>query len=192
MVDIDREYEYGPKGWILLFCAVFFSVGAVVVGSAAASGTYTGWLVLFFWVLCALSIVEVALLVAQAVARLLLRQRVAFTPTSLLLPKSRWTSEEVVINYGAITGLFVSSADFAPRMFRVAIDCQTTTELAARKGPRWRFLYLSHTGGERCIAAGWLPSQSAFDEVCELLMARVRLSQQVSRTETGAAPDDGG
>src|SRR5262249_59381658 len=102
-----------------------------------------------------------------------------------------WASEEVAIDYGAITGLFLSAGDIAPRACRVAIDCRATTGLPSREVRRARFLYLTHTGGERRIAAAELPSQTAFAEVCELLTARIRASRQAGRDEPNTIADPG-
>jgi hypothetical protein len=88
-----------------------------------------------------------------------------------------WSSGEIAIDYRAMTGLFISSGDYAPRACRVAIDCHATTGLPIRKGRRARFLNVTHTGGEQRIAAAELPCQAAFEEVCELLAARVRACQ---------------
>jgi hypothetical protein len=136
---------------------------------------------LFYWVICGLCIGLAALVGARAVERLLLRRRVALTPTCLLLPKSLWSSVEVAIDYGAITGLCLSAGVYAPWASRVAINCQATTGLPTSKVSRARFLYVTHTGGRRRIAAAELPSQAAFEEICGLLAARVRASQQVGR-----------
>ena len=88
------------------------------------------------------------------------------------LPKALWTSKEVAIAYETITGLFISTGDYAPGKCRVAID-----KLPTRKVRRARFLYVTHTGGRRRIAAAELPSQAAFVEVCDLLRDRVRACQ---------------
>jgi hypothetical protein len=37
MADIEREYEYKPRWWALLFGAGLFVVGAVVLGRKASS-----------------------------------------------------------------------------------------------------------------------------------------------------------
>jgi len=176
MSEIEREYEYKPKWWVLLFGAGLFLVGAVVLGRKAASNDPDNLPVLY-WVMCAVCIGFAALIAGRVLERLLLRRRVAFTQDGLILPKRLWSSEEMTIDYGAITGLFLSSADCGLWRCRVAIDCQAPTELPTRRVRRARFLYVRHTGGERRIDAEQLPSRAAFEEVCELLTARVRASR---------------
>ena len=105
-----------------------------------------------------------------AVERLFFRRRVAFTLTSLLLPKPWSFWQEEAIDYQAITGLDVSKV--------------------AEHGPRC--LYLTHEGGRREIPEAMVPSRAAFEEVCALLTARVRASEQMGPAEAGAAADGGG
>jgi hypothetical protein len=182
MAEVEREYAYKAKWWAILYTMGYFALGAVASGYLASSSGSDFERVLF-WVLCGLSIGCAAVVGARAVERLLLRRRVAFTAASLVLPKSSWSSEEVAIAYGTITGLFISSGVYAPWAGRVAIDCQATTELPTGRVRRARFLYLTYTGGERRIAAAELPSHATFEEVCELLTARVRACQRAGRAE---------
>src|SRR5438128_3399068 len=86
MAAIEREYEYKPKWWALLFGAGGFALGALILGHKA-SGNDLDNLPVLYWVLCALCIGFVALIGARAVERLLLRRRVAFTQAGVLLPK---------------------------------------------------------------------------------------------------------
>jgi hypothetical protein len=177
MDEIEREFEYKPKWWAILLTMGYFALGAVACGYLATrNGPGLGRV--FFWVLCGLSSGCTILVVARAAERLLLHRRVALTPACLVLPKALWTSKEVTIAYGTITGLFISAGDYAPWACRVAIDCQASTELPLRKVRRARFLYVIHTGGKRRIAAQELPSPAAFEEMCGLLVAKVRASKQ--------------
>jgi hypothetical protein len=178
MAEIEREYEYKPKWWALLLVAGWFALGAVVLGHKA-SGNDPDNLPVLYWVLCGLCVGFEALVAARMVERLFLRRRVAFTPASLLLPKALWTSEEVTIDYGSITGLFLSSGVDVPSACRVAIDCQATTGLPVARVRRARFLYVTHTGGECRIAVAELPSRAAFEEVCALLVERVGASRRL-------------
>jgi len=160
MSIVEREYEYKPKWALILLCSGFFGICAVVLGLKAFKNdrglNISGILELspenakgFYWVLCWLSVGFVVAAGVLAVTRLWLRQRVAFTQSSILLPRSRWSSEEIVIDYEAITGL-------------------STSAVAGQ-----RFLHLRHRGGKQTITASLLPSKAAFEEVCELLTARV-------------------
>ncbi len=154
MTGTERAFDYKIKWWVILLFAGVFGLGAVLLGHKA-SGNDPDNLPGLYWVLCALSIWFVARAGAWTVGRLLLRHRVAFTRTCLLVPKSMWSSEEVAIEYQAITGLSTSTLS----------------------GPRR--LYVTHPGGRHTILSGLLPSEAAFDEVCELLTARARAVQQV-------------
>jgi hypothetical protein len=179
MDDIDREYKYQPKWWTILYHAGVYTMGAVICG-------YTAWqgrLPVFYWVVCVLCIVLVAHDGEIALSRLMVSHRVALTRNGLILPKSgRWSSEEMVISYDDITGLFISSDELAPKLFREPIDLQVTTQLPMRKLKGARFLYVEYIDGERRIAAIGLPSHAAFEDFCGLLMSRVRVSQQVGHT----------
>jgi hypothetical protein len=180
MDDIEREYEYKPKWWALLLMGGYFALGALV----CAYKIIHPWpenLPFLYGAVLVLSVGGVVLVGVSAATRLTLRRRVAFTQTSLLVPKPRWSSRELAIDYRAITALFLSSGGSAPRASRVAIDFQTTPELPPRKLRYARILYVTHTRGEQRIVATLLPSQAAFAEVCELLTARVHASQQVGR-----------
>jgi hypothetical protein len=181
MDDIECEHEYKPRWWAIVLSMGHSALGAVVCGLTASSNVPASLRVLY-WVLCGLGIGLAALVGVRAVERLLLRRRVALTPSCLLLPKTLWSAQEVAIDYEAITGLFISSGVYAPRACRVAIDCQAA-ELPTHKVKRARFLYVTHTGGERRIVAAELPSQAAFEEVCALLTARVRASRQAGCAE---------
>ncbi len=173
MNDIDREYEYQPKWWAILFHASGYTMGAVICGYWA----WRGNLPQIYWIVCVLCIILVARDTEIALERLMVRHRVALTQEGLVLPMGRWSSEEVIVNYDAITGLFVSSAEHAPKLFREPIDFEATSQLPMRKLKGARFLYVKYAGGERRIAAIGLPSHAAFEDFCELLMSRIRVSQ---------------
>jgi hypothetical protein len=173
MDEVEREYQYKPKWWAILLTVAYFALGAVACAYEAIRNTaevVRG----FYWVASGLGVVLAALAVARAVERLRLRRRVALTPKCLLLPKRLWSSEEAAIEYRAITGLFISDGVYVPWTCRLPIDCQITSELPSRKVKRARFLYVIHAGGKQRIAAAELPSRAAFEEVCELVRARVR------------------
>jgi hypothetical protein len=173
MDEVEREYQYKPKWWAILLTMAHFALGAVACGYEAVRNT-AAIVRVFYWVVGGLCIVFAALVGARAVEGLWLRRRVALTPTCLILPKSLWSSEEEAIAYRAITGLFISAGVYAPWACRLAVNCQATSGLPSRKVKRARFLYVTHPGGNRRIAAAELPSQAAFEEVCELLRTRVR------------------
>jgi hypothetical protein len=168
MADIERQYQYKPKWWAILLLGGFFTLGAAVCGYKIAHPWPENVPVLY-WIALVLSLVGAVLPGVAAVQRLSCRRRVAFTPASLLLPKPGWSSEEEAIDYRTITGLKVSKS----------------------AGGGSQHLYVTHRGGRRRIAEAWLPSRAAFEEVCQLLTARVRASEQVGHAEPGAASDRG-
>jgi hypothetical protein len=161
MGGVEREYTYKPRWTLIVFCAVFFALVAVILG-AKAHGNDRGvilnrviklspsWATTFYWVLCACSIGFVAIATFLAYHRLIYRQRIAFGPTALLVPASRWSSAEQQIGYRNIHALS-----------RVRVSGQ-------------RFLYVTHSGGQYAITALMLPSKAAFEEVCALLAAKVQ------------------
>jgi hypothetical protein len=188
MDEVEREYEYKPKWWALVFTMGYFALGAVASGYIALSDA-PDLVRVFYWVLGGLCLGFAAVVGFRAVGRLILPRRVALTPTCLLLPKSLGSSEEQAIEYGTITGLFVSAGDYAPWACRVAIDGQTNNELPTRKVKCARWLYVTYPGGRRRIAAAELPSQAAFEEVCDLLRTRVRAAREPGLAEPSAAAD---
>ena len=166
MAHCERQYEYKPRWSHVLLVGGFCSLLAASV-IARASPEDLG---LLYWIVLVVSFAGVAWSGVLAVDRLFFRRRVAFTSTSLLLPKPWSFWQEETIDYQAITGLDVSKV--------------------AEHGPRC--LYVTHGGGRREIPEAMLPSRAAFAEVCALLTARVRVSEQMSPAEPGAAADGGG
>ena len=161
MADIERQYEYKLR-WSHVLLVGGFSIFLAASLIARASPEDLG---LLYWIVLVVSFAGVAWSGVLAVDRLFFRRRVAFTSTSLLLPKPWSFWQEEAIDYQAITGLDVSKV--------------------AEHGPRC--LYLTHGGGRREIPEAMLPSRAAFEEVCALLTARVRASEQMGPAEPGAA-----
>src|SRR5438552_14648768 len=165
MADIERQYEYKPRWSHILLLAGFCTLLAASTIAHASPETSP----VMYWIVLVVSFAGVAWSGVLAVDRLFFRRRIAFTSTSLLLPKPWSFWQEEAINYQAITGLDVSKV--------------------AQHGPRC--LYLTHGGGRREIPEAMLPSRAAFEEVCARLTARVRVSGPRDRAEPGAAADGG-
>lgn len=104
----------------------------------------------FYWVMRVLSMGFVVIACLLAVHRLRHQQRIAFTNTSLILPRSRWSQEERSINYTDISALSVTK-----------INGQ-------------QFLNIVHGAGKSAIGASLLPSKKIFNEVCELLEIKIQ------------------
>ena len=166
MADIERQYAYRPRWSHILLLAGFCTLLAASTIAHASPED----LPVMYWIVLVVSFAGVAWSGVLAVDRLFFRRRVAFTSTSLLLPKPWSFSEEEAIDYQAITGLDVWKV--------------------AEHG--YGCLYVTHGGGRREISEAMLPSRAAFEEVCALLTARVRASEQMCPAEAGAAADGGG
>jgi hypothetical protein len=161
MGNADRAYAYQPRWTLIVFCAVFFGLVAVILG-VQAHGNNHGVIInrlielspsgatTFYWILCACSVGFVTIAAFLTCHRLIFHQRLAFGPTALLVPASRWSSAEQQIGYRDIQALS-----------RVQVGGQ-------------RFLYVIHSDGTYMITASMLPSKAVFEEVCELLAAKVQ------------------
>src|SRR5207253_535854 len=112
----------------------------------------------FYWVIAALAGLFAASAAVNVAGRAELRQRIAFTPDGLLVPKSKWSSEEALIPYGAV------------------LDVQEFTEPNAAAVVR-------HSGGEFTVELDLLPSERAYAEILQALAARVQAARA-----TPAAP----
>jgi hypothetical protein len=178
MADVEREYAYRPKWSLIAFCAAFFGLCAVVLGSKAANndrGVIISRIIeldpdgatAFYWALTAGSGAFVAVAAFLAYHRLAYRQRLAFASATLIVPASRWSRFEKMIAYRDIR------------------------ELSERSISGQRFLDIVHVGGKYTINAAMLSSQVAFEEVRRLLAAKVREAQSPEQrpAEPVAAPD---
>ena len=161
MLNIERQYEYKPKWTTILLCAVFFGLCAVILGAKAQfnnRGLIINGIIelsvygatVFYWVLCCLSVGFVLIAGVLTIHRLKHQQRIAFTPSSLIVPKSRWSQEEQSIEYRRIKSL-------------------STSKISGQ-----RFLYVTHAEGKHIIVASMLSSKATFDEVCELLAKKIQ------------------
>jgi hypothetical protein len=173
---IEREYDLKPKWWAILLGMCHFALG-VVVSFAMAARDGSDIVRAAYWVVGGLCIGLMGLLGVRGAQWQFLRRRVALTSARILLPKSLWTSQQAPIDYGAITGLFVSSGGYAPWACRVAIDYRAASGFPTGKVKRARFLYVTHPRGTQRMAAAEFPSRASFEEFCELLASRVRASQ---------------
>lgn len=167
MADVEREYPYRPRWTTVFFCAAFFTLGAVVLGAKAARndrGLIVAGLLefgpegatVFYWVLAACGAGFVVLAAVLAYHRLAYRQRVALGPDGLIVPASRWSGGETEIAYRDIRGL-------------------STARVAGQ-----RFLYVDHPGGRYTMTASLLPSRAVFDEIRDVLAAKVRAAQGIA------------
>jgi hypothetical protein len=152
--EYAKSHDYQPKWWVILLIAGHSILGAAV-GAYKSAHPWPENLPALYWALLVFSLLGLARMGLAAVERVSLRRRVAFTPTSLLLPKPGWSSEEEVIDYQTITGL----------------------KLSGSPGGGSRYLYVTHRDGRRRIAEAFLPSKAAFADVYRLLTARFSASE---------------
>lgn len=149
---MNRQFRYGPKWTVIVFCALFFGACAIVLG-AKAKGNERGLILngviefsptgatIFYWVLAALSAGFVVVAGFLAVMRLALRQRIAFTETCLMVPRSKWSSEEVTVPF------------------------RDVLELTRAEASGQRFLTIVHPGGKFTLIGWMLPKKQDFDEL---------------------------
>jgi len=160
-LEIEREYEYKPSWLIILLCGGMFGLAAVFFAARANSndrGLIINHVVelsengatIFYWVFCFLSFCFVAITIALIFHRLKFRQRIALTATGIIVPVSRWSADEKLIEYKNISALSESN-----------VSGQT-------------FLYLFHLDGKYIINRSMLPSKKLYREIIELLEQRVK------------------
>lgn len=160
-LEIECEYEYKPSWLIILLCGGMFGLATVFFGVRANSndrGLIINRVVelseneatIFYWVFCFLSFCFVAITIALTVHRLKFRQRIALTPTGIIVPASRWSADEKHIEYKNISALSESN-----------VSGQT-------------FLYLFHSDGKYIINRSMLPSKKLYREIVELLEQRIK------------------
>jgi hypothetical protein len=162
---MNRQYDYRPKWTIIILCALFFGACALVLGAKAngndrgliingiielSAGGATG----FYWVLAALSIGFVVVAGFLAIVRLTVHQRIGLAETSITMPRSRWSSEEIAVPFGEIV------------------------ELSASEVSGQRFLKIAYNGGKFTLTASMLPKKEDFDEICSLVRQGVNASRQ--------------
>jgi len=120
---------YGPHGWH------FSTPGQARV---------------FCWIVAALSLGFAAALAFLIIFHYFVKQRIAIMSNSIIIPKSKWSAQEITIDYQAITDLEFSRSR--------GVRCVT----------------ISHPGGRFMIQDSWLPYKSNFDEICQVLRQRVK------------------
>jgi hypothetical protein len=162
-----HQYDYRPRWTTIIGCLVFFGACAVVLG-AKANGNHRGLIIngfvelspggasIFYWVLTAGSVGFVLLAAFLAIVRLLLRQRITLNEKCLIVPRSRWSSEELAVPFGNIQ------------------------ELTESKVHSQRFLKIVFSGGRFTLVAANLPALEDFDEIRELLAHRIDSSRSSS------------
>ena len=167
-VERVHQYYYRPKWTISVLGALFFGACALVLG-ATANGNDRGLIIngiielstdgatVFYWVLAGLSIGFVVVTGFMAIVRLTVHQRIALGKTSITVPRSRWSSEEVEVPFAAIV------------------------ELSASQVSGQRFLKIVYNGGKFTLTASMLPREKDFDDIGAAVSHGVKVARAHAR-----------
>ncbi len=160
-MNIEHEYEYKPKLTTVLLGIGFFGLCAVISVIAAYDNhelMINGIIHLsvyqasvFWWIICSISLCFVLAASLMIVQRFKFKQRIALTSSSLIVPKSRWSESEDIIDYRAIKSL------------------------SSEKIQGQRLLHVFHSEGKYTIAASMLSSKAVYDNLCDLLVEKTQL-----------------
>jgi hypothetical protein len=133
---VELEYRLMPRWWQALLVGGGFGVGALFVRDSAP----------ILAALCgALSLAVVVLVVAQA----LVRQHVRITPDHVVLPRSRWSTQDVALRFAR-------------------------TSIVGGGGAGSIFIDLREDLGKTyTVWRNMLPSDAAFEQVCNEVRARI-------------------
>lgn len=151
----DQEYEYKPPWSGILFGVLVFGAfsaigvfaarsnqGLVINGIARLSPQGAA---VFWWVLTAISFGFVLVAILMACHRVIRSQRIVLTPTAIIVPKSRWSHEEIAIPYARIA------------------------DIAESQAGKHRFLKILYFHGKIEIQASMLPTRMAYETIRETL-----------------------
>jgi hypothetical protein len=159
--DIECEFVYRPRWFWIIIGVLLFGAGTIIFCHKALTndrGLIINGIIelpitgatIFYWVMCVASAAFVFAANFLVLHRLAFSQRITFTSETIVVPRSRWSSEEIAVEYGAITGI-------------------EATEVSGEK-----FLRVTHSEGKFTIVASMLPTRQAYDEVYQLLLEHVR------------------
>jgi hypothetical protein len=150
---MDCQYHYRTKWTVIVLSGLFFGACTLILGAKAISndrGLIINGIIelspgearIFYWVLAALSIGLLLVAGFLAILRLTLHQRIRLTATSITIPRSRWSSQELVVPFAEIVELSLSDVSGQ------------------------RFLKIEFNGGKFTLNASMLPSKGDFDDIC--------------------------
>lgn len=153
MSNVTRTFDYRPRWTTIALAGALFGANSLILGAKANSNDHgliiNGIIVLsksgattFYWVIAALSAVFVVVAMFLVFVRLTISQRISLTPTSIVLPKSRWSAKLVDVPHTDILNL-------------------SATEVYGQ-----RFLKIEYRGGKFTIAASLLPRNADFETIC--------------------------
>lgn len=162
---IEREYEYRLKSERTEVKAAIF--GAAALGFAYMASSNDRGLILFviplsrnaatiaYWVFAGLAALFSVSDIVNVVRRGSLRQRIAFTPEGLLVPRSLWSTEETLIPYDSVL------------------------ELHEFNEPK-SVVVVRHRQGEFTLELDMLPDERAYAEIVHNLASKVQAAKNGS------------
>jgi hypothetical protein len=104
---------------------------------------------IFLWCLFALLVAITLFCASLLVASYRVKQRIAFTGTEVIVPRSFWSSREKHIAYADIQGILIRSENYQ------------------------RWAVIKHSGGKSNISEAMLANAQVFDEVANLLIYKM-------------------
>jgi len=169
MPSDERQFDYGPPGGLGIACVVVTGIFTAVFVNLAQTNEdplvrffitlSPGDARVFYWCLAGLALCCTVFISFIMVFHLLVKQRVSLTPTSLIVPKSKWSAREVAVDYRLITALKLS------------------------RWSRSRFLKVSHPNGSFTIQDSYLPDKSDFDVIYSILQSHVNVGNEVGGSD---------
>jgi hypothetical protein len=144
---VEREYPYKTKAVIPILSLMLCGISVILLATRVQFGNGVYW---FLWA-CIVGLMVIA--TRLVIYQLRQHQRIVLTQNAIILPKSLGSSEEITIAYRQIFSL-------------------TKSKLKSR-----RLLHIGYMGGNYTIYDSFLPSKSAFAELCELLANKVYIAE---------------
>lgn len=156
---IEREYKYRLKAGRVMTRALLVGAGGVWFAYMALTNdrALTLWIIpltrngatIFYAIFAALAIAGSAAEAVHVQRTGSLRQRIAFATDGMMVPRSAWTEEEMLIPYDTI------------------VDLKESTEPI-------HAVVIRHRDGEFSLQLDMLPDERAFAEIVRELAVRVR------------------
>jgi hypothetical protein len=157
----DQQYDY-KMPWKAIFGLAFLAVFCVLCSiyfALSGRGLFIKGIHLppeiaagVWWSLCVLCVGVFFFAVYSGVFRLVYRRRIVLSATSIIVPKSRWSCDEIAIPYDSIVGVWEIRTCFH------------------------RFLHIAHSTGEVVIAATFLPRISDYTTIFNMIAQRAKIN----------------
>ncbi|MFP4297291.1 MAG: hypothetical protein ACLFT0_05485 [Spirulinaceae cyanobacterium] len=157
----EIRFPYRPKMGLLTFAAIFFGIcGAVLMQKAMSNDRElilngviefsTGSATIFYWVLSLISFAFVVIAVLTMYKGLTTNREIVLGEYSFTCPKNALTSNILNINYHEITDIKIQTINSN------------------------KFLVVYFRGGSVTIPRNMLPNKKAFEDLTQLLVARIQ------------------